>query len=192
VTGPAGRPLQAQPTEPAATERTFLYQFSGKPRHLTRGPQMALILRIRRSRTILTAKADTLLGEVGVPTNPTTPLRKAHSCGMRTRPPQARPGLPGQRTYVTEIVLPPTDNGSTGSTRSGEMALPVVPVAYLRQLPESRALVLAMNRSPIAVKVRPVWRRASFRLRANPPAYVPMPGPVAFPQIKLGADGEAA
>jgi hypothetical protein len=36
------------------------------------------------------------------------------------------------------------------------MALPVVPVAYIRQLPESRALVLAMNRSPIAVKVRPV------------------------------------
>lgn len=41
----------------------------------------------------------------------------------------------------------------------GEMALPVVPVAYIRQLPESRALVLAMNRSPVAVKVRPVWRR---------------------------------
>ena len=75
----------------------------------------------------------------------------------------------------------------------GEMALPVVPVAYLRQLPESRAaLVLAMNRSPIAVKVRPVWRRASFRLRANPPAYVPMPEPVTFRQIKPGAEGEAA
>ena len=74
----------------------------------------------------------------------------------------------------------------------GEMALPVVPVAYLRQLPESRALVLAMNRSPITVKVRPVWRRASFRLRANPPAYVPMPEPVAFPQIEPGAEGEAA
>ena len=50
----------------------------------------------------------------------------------------------------------------------GEMALPVVPVAYIRQLPESRALVLAMNRSPIAVKVRPVWRRISFRLRTQP------------------------
>jgi hypothetical protein len=71
------------------------------------------------------------------------------------------------------------------------MALPVVPVAYLRQLPESRALVLAMNRSPIMAKVRPV-RRASFRLRANPPAYVPLPEPVASPQVKLGAEGEAA
>jgi len=49
-----------------------------------------------------------------------------------------------------------------------------------------------MNHSPIAVKVRPVRRRASFRLRANPPAYAPMPEPVAFPQIKLGAEGEAA
>lgn len=74
----------------------------------------------------------------------------------------------------------------------GEMALPVVPVAYLRQLPESRALVLAMNRSPIAVKVPPMWRRASFRLRANPPVYAPMPELVAFPQIKPGAEGEAA
>jgi len=76
----------------------------------------------------------------------------------------------------------------------GEMALPVVLVAYLRQLPESRALVLvlATNRSPLAVKVRPAWRRTWFRLRANPPAYVPPPEPVALPQIKPGAEGEAA
>jgi type IV secretory pathway TraG/TraD family ATPase VirD4 len=63
-------------------------------------------------------------------------------------------------------------------TYGGETADPVVPVAYIRQLPESRALVLAMNRSPIAVKVRPVWRRASFRLRLNPPAYQPLPEPL--------------
>ena len=74
----------------------------------------------------------------------------------------------------------------------GEMALPVVPVAYIRQLPESRALVLAMNRSPIAVKVRPIWRRAAFRLRINPPAYQPLPQPVALPQIRPGAGSEAA
>ena len=66
-------------------------------------------------------------------------------------------------------------------TYGGEMASPVVPVAYIRQLPESRALVLAMNRSLIAVKVRPVWRRASFRLRFNPPAYQPLPEPVWLP-----------
>jgi hypothetical protein len=74
----------------------------------------------------------------------------------------------------------------------GEMALPVVPVAYIRQLPESRALVLAMNRSPIAVKVRPVWRRASFRLGLNPPAYLPLPEPVPLPPVIPGAEGEAA
>ncbi len=74
----------------------------------------------------------------------------------------------------------------------GEMTLPVVPVAYLRQLPESRALVLAMNRSPIAVKVRPVWRRVSFRLRMNPAAYVPLRGPVPLHEIQPGAEGEAA
>ena len=34
----------------------------------------------------------------------------------------------------------------------GEMTLPVVPVAYIRQLPESRALVLATKRAPIAAK----------------------------------------
>jgi len=77
-------------------------------------------------------------------------------------------------------------------TYGGAMALPVVPVAYIRQLPESRALVLAMNWSPIAVKVRPIWRRAAFRLRINPPAYQPLPQPVALPQIRPGAGSEAA
>ena len=74
----------------------------------------------------------------------------------------------------------------------GEMALPVVPVAYIRQLPESRALVLAMNRSPIAVKVRPLWRRTFFRLQLNPGAYVPLPEPVPLTPVMLGAEGEAA
>jgi len=74
----------------------------------------------------------------------------------------------------------------------GAMADPVVPMAYIRQLPESRALVLAMNRSPLAVKVRPVWRRASFRLRMQPTAFVPLPKPVALAEIMPGAEGEAA
>jgi len=56
-----------------------------------------------------TAKAETLLAQAG---SPTAPLRKEHSCDMCTRPPQARPGLPGQpRTYMTQISLPPTDSG---------------------------------------------------------------------------------
>ena len=70
----------------------------------------------------------------------------------------------------------------------GEMALPVVPVAYIRQLPESRALVLAMNRSPIAVKVRPVWCRVSFRLGTCPPAYMPLPEPVQLPPVMPGVE----
>jgi hypothetical protein len=72
-------------------------------------------------------------------------------------------------------------------TYGAEMANPVVPVAYIRQLRESRALVLAMNRSPIAVKVRPVWRRASFRLQLNPPAYQPLPEPVWLPGAETTA-----
>jgi len=74
----------------------------------------------------------------------------------------------------------------------GQMADPVVPMAYIRQLPESGALVLAMNGSPLAVKVRPVWRRASFRLRMHLAAYVPLPEPVALPEIMPVAKGEAA
>ncbi len=30
---------------------------------------------------------------------------------MHARPPQARSGLSGQRTYITEISLPPADSG---------------------------------------------------------------------------------
>ena len=126
---------------------------------------------------------------------PDDPLAERALLWYVHRPPQARPALPGQPpTYVTEISLPPTAEEifKLAGIYGGEMALPVVSVAYLRQLPESRALILAMNRSPIAVKVRPVRRRASLVLRASPPAYVPMPEPVAFPQIKPGAEGEAA
>lgn len=57
----------------------------------------------------LTAKAETLLGEAS---SPTTLLRKAHACGIRTRPPQARSGLSGQPgTYATKISVPPSDSG---------------------------------------------------------------------------------
>jgi hypothetical protein len=49
-----------------------------------------------------------------------------------------------------------------------------------------------MNRSPLAVKVRPVWRRISFRLRMNPAAYVPLTEPVALRDIVPGAESEAA
>ena len=64
---------------------------------------------------------------------------------------------------------------------------PAVPEAFIRQLPESRALVIAMNRSPLAVKVRPVWRRISFRLGLNPAPFVtpvrPMLPDLAIPDL---------
>jgi hypothetical protein len=108
VTAPAGRPQQAQPGEPATTDRTFLYQFSGNteaPDTWTADSSWPADSPVPYT---LTTKAETLLGEAG---SPTPPLPKAHSCGMRARPPQARPGLSGQRTYVTEISVPPADSG---------------------------------------------------------------------------------
>jgi len=155
---------------------------------------MPPILRIRRSRTPSPPRPKPCWGSRRSD-EPDDPLAERALLWYGTRPPQARPGLPGQPpTYITEISLPPTaeEISKLAGMYGGEMALQVVLVGYLRQLPESRALVLAMNRSPVTVKVRPVWRRASFRLRANPPAYVPMPEPVALPQIKPGAEGEAA
>ena len=44
----------------------------------------------------------------------------------------------------------------------------VAPVAFIRVLPNWRALVLRLNLFPVVVKVRPFWRRPAFRLRANP------------------------
>ena len=74
----------------------------------------------------------------------------------------------------------------------GEIADPVAPVAYIRRLPESATLILAMNCSPVTVKVRPVWHRISFRLRLNPATYLPRPRPVPLREITPGAEREAA
>ncbi len=46
----------------------------------------------------------------------------------------------------------------------------VAPVAFIRTMPNWRALVIRLNLFPVVVKVRPFWRRAAFRLRANPAA----------------------
>ena len=111
MTGPAGRPLQAQPTEPAATERPFLYQFSGQAEPPDTWTADAAYPAGSPITYALTPKAENLLEEAGATANPTTPLRNAHSCGMGTRPPQARPGLSGPPAYITEISLPPRDSG---------------------------------------------------------------------------------
>jgi len=111
VTGPAGRPPQAQPGEPAITERTFLYQFSRQAEAPDTSTADAAQPADSPIPYTLTAKAENLLEEAGATANPTTPLRNTHSCGMGTRPPQARPGLSGPPAYITEISLPPRDSG---------------------------------------------------------------------------------
>ena len=109
MTGPAERSQQAGPGEPTGTERTFLYSFSGQSEAADTWTADAAYPADSPVPYALTAKAETLLGEAG---SPTPPLRNAQARGMAPRPPQARPGLPGQaRTYVTEISVPAFDNG---------------------------------------------------------------------------------
>ena len=106
MTRPADRPQQAQPSGPASTDRTFLYQFfrqAEAPHTWTADVACPADPPIPYT---LTAKAETPLEEVGAPANPTTPLRNAHSYGMRTRPPQARPG-PSACVPLPEPVAPP-------------------------------------------------------------------------------------
>ena len=92
MTGPVGRPPQAQPGEPAITERTFLYQFSGQAEPPDTWTADAAYPADSPVPYTLTAKAETLLGKADAPTNPTTPLRKGHPCGMCSLPPQAQAG----------------------------------------------------------------------------------------------------
>ncbi len=45
----------------------------------------------------------------------------------------------------------------------GMVAAPKVPVDFIRTLPYWRALVISMNRAPVVVKFRPVWKRLRHR-----------------------------
>jgi hypothetical protein len=112
VTGPADSSQQAQPSEPTPTDRTFVYQsFRQAEAPGTWRADAAYPAGSPDSPVpyTLTAKAETLLGG---PASPTTPLRNKHACGLSTRPPHARSGLPGQQpAYITEISVPPSDSG---------------------------------------------------------------------------------
>ena len=112
MTGPAARSQQPQLSEPALTDRTFLYQSfrqAEAPDTWTADAAYPADSPDSPVPYTLTAKAETLLGETGSPTHP---LRNTHACDMCTRPPQARSGRSGQpRTYVTEISVPPSDSG---------------------------------------------------------------------------------
>ena len=109
MTGAAARSQQPQPGEPTPMDegapRTY-FSHPEAPDTWTADPAYPADSPVPYT---LTAKAETLLGPNG---SPTYLLRNAHTCGMGTRPPQARPGLSGQPlTYVTEISVPPSDSG---------------------------------------------------------------------------------
>ena len=84
----------------------------------------------------------------------------------------------------------------------------VAPPALIRRLPRWRALVLTSDLSPVVVKVRPIWKRWTYRLHlaAQPPRLGAMAGadqkpatpavpldvpsqPEAGPLPRLGLDG---
>jgi len=109
VTGPAARSQQPQPAEPTSTDGTFVYASLRQPEAPDTWTANAAYPADSPVPYTLTAKAETLLGEAA---SPTPPLPKGQPCAMRTQPPPARPGLPGQPlTYITEISVPPSDNG---------------------------------------------------------------------------------
>jgi hypothetical protein len=112
VPGPAGRSQQAQPSEPTIHERAFLYQFFGKAEAPIRGRQTRPVLRLRRSCMPSPPKPKPCWGEARAPANPTTPLRNAHSYGMCTRPPQARPGPSACVPLPEPVALPETTPGA--------------------------------------------------------------------------------
>jgi hypothetical protein len=111
MTRPADRPQQAQPSGPAPTDRTFVYQFFSQAEAPDTWTADAAYPADSPIPYTLTPKAETLLEEAGAPANPTTPLPKTHSRGMGTRPLQARPRLSGPPAYTTEISVPPRDSG---------------------------------------------------------------------------------
>jgi hypothetical protein len=84
----------------------------------------------------------------------------------------------------TKLFLPGISDAATledvstlcGTTGTGEAARPVCPPELLRRLPDNRALVISMNRAPLVIKFRPIWKRLLFRLHKNPapPALFPL------------------
>ena len=67
------------------------------------------------------------------------------------------------------------------------------PLESVEQAPAEMASDQVIDGSaPIAVMVRPVWRRVSFRLRMNPTPYMPLPGLVPLPELTRDAESEAA
>jgi type IV secretion system protein VirD4 len=79
--------------------------------------------------------------------------------------------LAGTKLFLPGISDPDTLESVSrlcGTTGSGESERRVCPPELLRTLPENRALVISVNRYPLVIKFRPIWKRISFRLRRNP------------------------
>ena len=85
----------------------------------------------------------------------------------------------------TKLFLPGISDTATleaastlcGTCMSGDAEQPVCPPELLRQLPDNRALVISMNRAPVVVKFRPIWKRVCFRLGRHPaPPLLPREG----------------
>jgi type IV secretion system protein VirD4 len=55
----------------------------------------------------------------------------------------------------------------------GDQAVPIVPVEFVRELPDVRALIIRMNLRPVVVKIRPAWNRLGYRRRAPMPTLRP-------------------
>jgi hypothetical protein len=109
VTEPAASPQQPQPSGPTPTDEPYRGAIFRPPEAPDTWTADATWPADSPIPYTLTPKAETALGKYGYPTHP---LRNTQACDMRTRPPQARPGLSGQPvTYVTEISMPPRDSG---------------------------------------------------------------------------------
>ncbi len=77
-----------------------------------------------------------------------------------------------------KMILPGLDDADTlehlstlcGTTGDGDTETPVISPESIRMLPDTRALILLVNRPPVAVKFRIPWHRLSYRLGAHPRA----------------------
>ena len=121
---------------------------------------------------------------------------------------------------TSKVVLPGVQEDDTLDALSGlcgtvtarrgdsDVDAPVAPPALIRRLPRWRALVLTSDLSPVVVKVRPIWKRWTYRLHlaaqpprlrsmvgagqkpASPAVPLEVPGqPEAGPLPRLGLDG---
>jgi hypothetical protein len=107
--GPASRSRQPHPSGPTGTDVRQIYDFARQAE--TQAADAVYPAQSADSPVpyTLTPKAETLLEEVAFPT---AVCGVAHAGGMAAHDLQAQPG-PGSQpcTYVTEISVPPADDG---------------------------------------------------------------------------------